>query len=72
MDFALLKKSMTKHSSGLYLLPRPSAGSEDAAASRDPRGFPTRAGTTSKASFTQVILDLSKAYSPLDMAALDK
>jgi pilus assembly protein CpaE len=69
MDFALLKKSMTKHSSGLYLLPRP-VQLQDA-----PLVVPEdlrRVLGLMKASFTHVIVDLSKAYSPLDMAALDE
>ncbi len=69
MDFALLKKSMTKHSSGLYLLPRP-VQLQDAPLVT-PEDFRRVLGLL-KASFTHVILDLSKAYSPVDMAALDE
>jgi len=67
MDFSLLKKSMTQHRSGLYLLPRPvhlqevsQVGPEDV----------RRVLGLLKASFTHVIVDLSKSYSELDMAAL--
>ncbi|MDG2382019.1 MAG: cellulose synthase operon protein YhjQ/BcsQ [Pirellulaceae bacterium] len=69
MDFALLKKSMTKHSSGLYLLPRP-VQLQDASIV-NPEDFRRVLGLL-KASFTHVLLDLSKAYSALDMAALEE
>lgn len=69
LDFALLKRSMTKHSSGLYLLPRPVqlqdtpiVGVEDL----------RRVLGLLKATFTHVILDLSKSYGPLDMVALEE
>ncbi|MCP4193044.1 MAG: MinD/ParA family protein [Planctomycetaceae bacterium] len=69
MDFALLKKSMTKHSSGLYLLPRPVQLQDASLVS--PEDFRRVLGLL-KASFTHVLLDLSKAYSALDMAALEE
>ncbi|MCA9149377.1 MAG: AAA family ATPase [Planctomycetales bacterium] len=69
MDFALLKKSMTKHSSGLYLLPRP-VQLQDAPLVA-PEDFRRVLGLM-KASFSHVLLDLSKAYSPLDMSALEE
>jgi pilus assembly protein CpaE len=69
MDFALLKKSMTKHSSGLYLLPRP-VQLQDASLVA-PEDFRRVLGLL-KASFTHVLLDLSKAYSMLDMCALEE
>jgi pilus assembly protein CpaE len=69
MDFALLKKSMTKHSSGLYLLPRP-VQLQDAPLVA-PEDFRRVLGLL-KASFTHVLLDLSKAYSTLDMSALEE
>jgi pilus assembly protein CpaE len=69
MDFALLKKSMTKHSSGLYLLPRPVQLQDAPLVS--PEDFRRVLGLL-KASFTHVVLDMSKAYSSLDMAALEE
>lgn len=69
MDFSLLKKSLTKHSSGLYLLPRP-VQLEDGAAVR-PEDLRRVIGLL-KASFSHVILDLSKAYNALDMVALEE
>jgi pilus assembly protein CpaE len=69
MDFALLKKSMTKHSSGLYLLPRPvQLQDTPLVTSEDFR----RVLGLLKASFTHVLIDLSKSYSALDMAALEE
>ena len=69
MDVAMLKKSMTKHASGLYLLPRP-VQLQDAplVLAEDFR----RVLGLLKASFSHVVLDLSKAYSPLDMTALEE
>jgi pilus assembly protein CpaE len=69
MDFALLKKSMTKHSSGLYLLPRPVQLQDTTLVTPD--DFRRVLGLL-KASFSHVLIDLSKSYSPLDMAALDE
>ena len=67
LDFALLKRSLTKHSSGLYLLPRPVHLKDVAAVT--PEDFQRVIGLL-KATFTHVILDLSKSYSELDMVAL--
>jgi pilus assembly protein CpaE len=68
LDFTLLKRSLTKHSSGLYLLPRP-VQLEDV-------GLITsvdlqRVIGLMKATFTHLVLDLSKGYSPIDMVALE-
>lgn len=67
LDFALLKKSLTRHSSGLYLLPRPVQLQDCALVSPDSL---QRMFGLLKASFTHVIIDLSKAYNELDMTAL--
>jgi pilus assembly protein CpaE len=67
MDFALLKKSMTKHSSGLYLLPRPIQLQDTPLVTPDDL---RRVIGLLKASFTHVLIDLSKSYSVLDMSAL--
>ena len=69
MDFSLLKKSLTKHSSGLYLLPRPVQLQDgNLITAEDIR----RVIGLLKASFSHVILDLSKAYNKLDMVALEE
>ncbi len=68
LDFTLLKRSLTKHSTGLYLLPRPVQiedmrliGAEDL----------QRVIGLLKATFTHLVLDLSKSFSAIDMIALE-
>jgi pilus assembly protein CpaE len=67
LDLTLLKRSLTKHDTGLYLLPRP-VQLEDA------RHITTdelaRVLGLLKASFTHVIIDTSKGFNALDMHAL--
>lgn len=67
LDFTLLRRSLTKHSSGLYLLPRP-VQLEDA------RGITVddlqRVLGLLKATFSHVIIDTSKSFAALDMHAL--
>lgn len=67
LDFSLLKRSLTKHSSGLFLLPRP-VQMEDAALIR-PDDLNRVIGLL-KATFSHVILDLSKSYTPLDLLSI--
>ena len=67
LDFALLKRSLTKHSSGLYLLPRPVQLQDTANVTPDDL---TRVLGLLKASFTHMIIDLSKSYTALDLVAL--
>ena len=68
LDFTLLKRSLTKHSSGLFLLPRP-VQLEDAV-HITPEDLQRMIGLL-KATFTHLILDLSKGYTPNDMVALE-
>ena len=68
LDLPLLKQSLTRHESGVYLLPRPLAIQD--AGIIDPDGLRRVIGLM-KAAFSHVILDLSKGYSALDMVALD-
>ena len=68
LDFTLLKRSLTKHASGLFLLPRP-VQLEDAALIT-PEDLQRVIGLL-KATFTHLVLDLSKSYSPLDLVALE-
>ena len=68
LDFTLLKRSMTKHASGLYLLPRPVQLQDTALITPDAL---QRVFGLLKASFSHVIIDLSKSYSRVDMAALE-
>ena len=67
LDFTLLKRSLTKHSSGLYLLPRPVQLQDTSLVT--PTDFHRVLGLL-KASFSHLILDLSKGYSELDLVAM--
>lgn len=68
LDFTLLKRSLTKHSSGLYLLPRPVQLEDTSLIS--PEDLRRVVGLL-KATFSHVILDLSKGYTALDLAAME-
>ncbi len=68
LDFSLLKRSLTKHSSGLFLLPRP-VQLEDVS-HISPEDLQRVIGLL-KATFTHLVLDLSKSYSRVDMVALE-
>lgn len=68
LDFTLLKRSLTKHSSGLYLLPRPVQLQDTALISPDDLH---RVIGLLKATFSHLIFDLSKSFSPVDMVALE-
>jgi pilus assembly protein CpaE len=68
LDLALLRKSLTKHETGVYLLPRPIQIEEtDSISSADFK----KVLSLLKASFTHVVLDLSKCYTELDCAAIE-
>ena len=68
LDFSLLKRSLTKHSSGLYLLPRPVQLEDVALITPDDL---QRVIGLLKATFTHLVLDLSKGYTALDLIALE-
>ncbi len=68
LDLALLRKSLTKHHSGVYLLPRPVQIEDNASISEDDL---RKVLGLLKASFSHVIVDLSKSYNRLDMVALE-
>ena len=68
LDFTLLKRSLTKHSSGLYLLPRPVALDDSRHISTDDL---QRMFGLLKATFTHLIIDTSKAFTKLDMFAME-
>ncbi|MBM3998617.1 MAG: MinD/ParA family protein [Planctomycetes bacterium] len=68
LDFTLLKRSLTKHASGLYLLPRP-VQLQDARAI-DSESLRRVIGLL-KATFSHLIVDTSKAFSETDMVALE-
>lgn len=67
LDLTLLKKSLTKHSTGVHLLPRP-LQLEDISLIT-PEKLQRIVGLL-KTSFTHIVFDLSKGYNRLDMAAL--
>lgn len=68
LDFSLLKRSLTKHSSGLFLLPRPIQLEDVSLISAEDL---QRVIGLLRASFTHLVLDLSKAFTPVDMMALE-
>lgn len=67
LDLTLLKRSLTKHDTGLYLLPRPIQLEDARHITTDEL---TRVLGLLKASFTHVIIDTSKGFSELDMYVL--
>ncbi len=67
LDFSLLKRSLTKHSSGLFLLPRPVQLEDVGLITPDDL---QRVIGLLKATFSHLVLDLSKSYTPIDMIAL--
>ena len=68
LDYSLLKRSLTKHSSGLFLLPRPVQREDVSLIS--PEDLQRVLGLL-KATFTHLVLDLSKSYSAIDLVALE-
>ncbi len=68
LDFSMLKRSLTQHSSGAFLLPRPVHMEATAPMSPDEM---QRVISLLKATFTHLIIDVSKSFSPLDKAAMD-
>jgi pilus assembly protein CpaE len=67
LDLTLLKRSLTKHDTGLYLLPRPVQLEDARHITTDEL---TRVLGLLKASFTHVIIDTSKGFTAIDMHAL--
>jgi pilus assembly protein CpaE len=69
LDLTLLKRSLTKHDTGLYLLPRPVQLEDARHITTDQMA---RVIGLLKASFTHVIIDTSKSFGPLDLLALNE
>lgn len=67
LDMQFLKRSLSKHPSGLSLLPHP-VQMEDAGLIRE--DHLSRVIGLLRASYTHLILDLSKSFAPTDIAAL--
>ncbi len=68
LDFTLLKRSLTKHSSGLYLLPRPVHLQDIRHIDSDSLH---RVIGLLKATFSHVLLDLSKSFTDVDIQAME-
>jgi pilus assembly protein CpaE len=67
LDLTLLKKSLTKHSSGVHLLPRPMQLDEVRLITQDKL---QRVLGLLKTSFTHIVIDESKGFSELDLLAM--
>lgn len=67
IDLQLLKRSLSKHASGLYLLPHP-VQIEDANLIH--QDHISRVLNLLKMTFNYIIIDLSKGYQPIDFAAM--
>ncbi len=68
LDYSLLKRSLTKHDTGVCLLPRPVEMEDRTPITPDEL---KRVVSLLKSTFSHLILDISKSYNPLDMAALE-
>ena len=68
LDLALLRKSLTKHDTGVYLLPRPiQLNDMESVTTED---FKRVLGLL-KASFSHLVIDLSKAYNRFDICSIE-
>ncbi len=68
LDYGLLKRSLTKHDCGAFLLPRPVVMEDTTPITPDEL---RRVIALLKATFTHLVIDVSKSYGPLDLAAMD-
>jgi len=68
LDYALLKRSLTRHECGVFLLPRPvELEGQDLIRPDDLR----RILALLKATFSHLIIDASKSFGPLDLSAME-
>ncbi len=67
LDYSLLKRSLTQHDCGLYLLPRPVQLDDNVKITGEQL---KRVVALLKTSFTHLVIDTSKSLGALDMAAL--
>lgn len=69
LDYALLKRSLTKHDCGAFLLPRPVElnGNSTPITPDELR----RVVALLKATFSHLVIDVSKSFAPLDVAAME-
>lgn len=68
LDYSLLKRSLTRHECGAFLLPRPVQ--LDDSHMINPEEL-RRVIALLKATFTHLVIDTSKAYTPLDYTAME-
>lgn len=68
LDLSLMKKSMTRHESGVYLLPRPVSLLDNEIVTPDNLG---RVLSVLKSAFSHLVIDISKSYSTVDLVALN-
>lgn len=68
LDYSLLKRSLTRHDSGLFLLPRPVQFDDSLKITADQL---RRVLTLLKATFTHLVIDTTKQFGSLDMAAIE-
>ena len=68
LDYSLLKRSLTKHDCGAFLLPRPVEMEDLPPIGPDEL---RRVISLLKATFTHLVIDLSKSFTPIDQAAME-
>ncbi len=68
LDYALLKRSLTKHDCGAFLLPRPVEMEDHPPIGPDEL---RRVISLLKATFSHLVIDLSKSFNALDQAAME-
>jgi pilus assembly protein CpaE len=68
LDYSLLKRSLTKHDCGAFLLPRPVHMEGNVSITPDEL---RRVLALLKATFTHLVIDVSKSFGPLDVAAME-
>ncbi len=68
LDLSLMKRSMTRHESGVYLLPRPVSLLDNEVVTPDNLG---RVLSVLKSAFSHLVIDISKSYTPVDLVALN-
>src|SRR5579872_2853011 len=68
LDYSLLKRSLTRHDCGLFLLPRPVQLDDNLKITADQL---RRVIALLKTTFTHLVVDTSKSFGALDMAAME-
>lgn len=68
LDYSLLKRSLTRHDCGLFLLPRPVQLDDNVKITAEQL---RRVIALLKTTFTHLVIDTSKSFGPLDMAAIE-